>query len=192
MGSLTPTGHVWAFLSVGAAVLCCSGCYLPYWIQGKLLGRVDASFNSFRRCNFPRSSPQGTVDIVIQCARYSRWKDIPSVWWQASTVLVAVGCVLSIIVAVVATSACCLDHVIHTTTAKLAGYMQLLASLVVSGGVAIYPLGLDNREVRDCCGPGAHAFSLGNCRVSYSVYLVVAALLLLLVCFSLNPMIARS
>lgn len=40
--------------------------------QGRLLGKVDAYFGNFRRCNYPRTSPQG-VDIVLQCARYSRY-----------------------------------------------------------------------------------------------------------------------
>jgi hypothetical protein len=31
--SLTGVGILWATLSLAAALLCCSGFYLPFWIQ---------------------------------------------------------------------------------------------------------------------------------------------------------------
>ena len=40
-------------------------------LQGRLLGKVDAYFSAFRRCNYPRVSPQGVVEIVQECGRYS-------------------------------------------------------------------------------------------------------------------------
>ncbi|KAG8307937.1 hypothetical protein J6590_006913 [Homalodisca vitripennis] len=191
MGTLTGPGYLWALLSVAAAVLCCSGFYLPFWVQGRILGRVDAYFNSFRRCNYPKLGPQGVVEIVMQCARYSRWRDIPSGWWQISTVLLSLACVLTIIVAVMAMSACCIDYVIHTATARTAGNLQLLAGVLVCSGLMIYPLGWDNREVRDCCGSSAHVYTLGNCRLSWSLYLLAAAVAVLLTCFVLSPSISR-
>ncbi|XP_026479541.1 LHFPL tetraspan subfamily member 6 protein-like [Ctenocephalides felis] len=69
--SLTPVGVVWACLSFCAAMLCCTGFYLPFWIQGRLLGKVDAYFSSFRRCNYPRVSASGGIEIVQECGRYS-------------------------------------------------------------------------------------------------------------------------
>uniref|UniRef100_V9IIS5 Lipoma HMGIC fusion partner-like 1 protein n=1 Tax=Apis cerana TaxID=7461 RepID=V9IIS5_APICE len=78
---------LWATLSTVASILACSGFYLPYWIQGRLLGKADAYFGSFRRCNYPRIRAANTApEIVYECARYSSFWDIPSGWWQASTV----------------------------------------------------------------------------------------------------------
>ncbi|XP_031333186.1 LHFPL tetraspan subfamily member 6 protein-like isoform X2 [Photinus pyralis] len=122
--SLTAAGFVWATLSLMAAILCCTGFYLPYWIQGRLLGKVDAYFNSFRRCNYPRVSPEGIVEIVEECGRYTRFWDIPSPWWQASTVLVGTGSALSLLIAVTATAACCIKYVVYSTTARIAGILQ--------------------------------------------------------------------
>uniref|UniRef100_A0A1B6BX06 LHFPL tetraspan subfamily member 6 protein n=1 Tax=Clastoptera arizonana TaxID=38151 RepID=A0A1B6BX06_9HEMI len=184
--SLSGTGFVWAFLSLVAAFLCCSGFYLPFWIQGRLMGKVDAYFSSFRRCNYPRVTSQGVVEIVMECGRYSRFGDIPSPWWQASTVLVGIGSALSLLVAVTATAACCITYVIHTATAKIAGTVQLLVALLVSGGVAVYPVGWDNREVRDCCGSTSHMYKLGTCQLSWSVYLLCAAVAILILCFALS------
>ncbi|XP_075232020.1 LHFPL tetraspan subfamily member 6 protein-like [Lycorma delicatula] len=184
--SLTSIGICWAFLSLVAALLCCSGFYLPFWIQGRLLGKVDAYFSSFRRCNYPRVTSQGVVEIVHECGRYSRFWDIPSPWWQASTVLVGLGSALSLLVAVTALAACCISYVIHTATARVAGCIQLTAAVLVCGGGAVYPVGWDNREVRDCCGNASHVYKLGNCQLSWSVYLLGISVFLLIICFGLS------
>ncbi|XP_008201156.1 LHFPL tetraspan subfamily member 6 protein isoform X1 [Tribolium castaneum] len=163
--SLTGVGILWATLSLAAALLCCSGFYLPFWIQGRLLGKVDAYFSSFRRCNYPRVSPQGVVEIVQECGRYSKFWDIPSPWWQASTVLVGTGSALSLLIAVTATAACCITYVVHSGTARVAGSLQLTAALLVIVGAAVYPVGWDNREVRESCGNSSHIYRLGESRL---------------------------
>lgn len=56
-----------------------------------------------------------------------RFNDIPSVWWQISTILIGGATAITMIVAVSAVSACCVTHVIQKSTAKVAGYLQLLA-----------------------------------------------------------------
>ncbi|KAK9871642.1 hypothetical protein WA026_014086, partial [Henosepilachna vigintioctopunctata] len=53
--------------------------------------------------------------------------DIPSPWWQASTVLVGTGSAISLLIAVTATAACCITYVIHSGNAKIAGSAQLLS-----------------------------------------------------------------
>ncbi|XP_066994964.1 LHFPL tetraspan subfamily member 6 protein-like [Anabrus simplex] len=184
--SLTGVGILWAFLSLAAALLCCTGFYLPFWIQGRLLGKVDAYFSSFRRCNYPRVSPQGIIEIVEECGRYSRFWDIPSPWWQASTILVGVGSALSLLVGTTATAACCITYVVHTGTARIAGALQLFAALLVCSGAAVYPVGWDNREVRESCGNSSNVYRLGSCRLSWSVYLLGCAVGLLLLCFGLS------
>ncbi|XP_044761489.1 LHFPL tetraspan subfamily member 6 protein-like [Coccinella septempunctata] len=184
--SLTGVGILWATLSLAAALLCCTGFYLPFWIQGRLLGKVDAYFSSFRRCNYPRVNPQGVVEIVVECGRYSRFWDIPSPWWQASTILVGTGSALSLLIAVTATAACCITYVIHSGNAKIAGSAQLLSALLVIGGAAVYPVGWDNREMRESCGNSSQIYRLGTCQLSWSAYLLAFAVLLLLVCFCLS------
>ncbi|GJQ74693.1 hypothetical protein Trydic_g21544 [Trypoxylus dichotomus] len=149
--------------------------WYPVLRQGRLLGKVDAYFSSFRRCNYPKVSPQGGVEIIEECGRYSRFWDIPSPWWQASTVLVGTGSALSLLVAVTATAACCITYVVHTGSARIAGSLQLTAALLVVGGAAIYPVGWDNREVRESCGNQSHVYKLGTCQLSWSVYLLSSA-----------------
>ncbi|KAK9759257.1 Lipoma HMGIC fusion partner-like protein [Popillia japonica] len=60
------------------------------------------------------------------------------------------------------------------------------AALLVIGGAAIYPIGWDNREVRESCGNQSHIYKLGTCHLYWSVYLLSSAVLLLLTCFGLS------
>uniref|UniRef100_A0A8D8X4D5 Lipoma HMGIC fusion partner homolog n=1 Tax=Cacopsylla melanoneura TaxID=428564 RepID=A0A8D8X4D5_9HEMI len=189
--SLSCVGVLWAFLSLTAAILCCTGFYVPFWIQGRLMDKVDAYFGSFRRCNYPRVTSGGVVEIVQECGRYSNFKDIPSVWWQVTTILAGAGSAITLIVAVTAISACCVSYVIHPATAKLAGAMQFIAAALVLVGVAIYPMGWDNREVRESCGNLSNVYKLGTCQLSWSLYLLSAAVIILLLCFSLSFCAAR-
>ncbi|XP_065219080.1 LHFPL tetraspan subfamily member 6 protein-like isoform X2 [Planococcus citri] len=189
--TLSGVGMCWAFLSVTASVLCCSGYYLPYWIQGRLFGRADTYFGPFRRCNYPKVNSLGLIDIIYECGRYSKFSDIPSIWWQCTTILVGLGCALTLLVAITATSACCFSHIIQNSTAKAAGVLQLIAALLVCGGGAVYPVGWDNRELKQSCGNSSAVYKLGTCQLSWSVYLLGSAVALLLLCFALSFCSAR-
>lgn len=67
---------------------------------------------------------QPHADFPLNCFRF--W-DIPSPWWQASTILVGVASGLSLLVGVTAAAACCVTYVVHTGTARAAGFIQLCA-----------------------------------------------------------------
>ncbi|XP_015364966.1 PREDICTED: lipoma HMGIC fusion partner-like 1 protein isoform X1 [Diuraphis noxia] len=184
--TLTVAGMCWATLSLAASFLCSFGFYLPFWIQGRLMDKADAYFSSFRRCNYPRLMSDGTVALVHECGRYAKFNDIPSVWWQISTILIGGATAITVIVAVSAVSACCVTHVIQKSTAKVAGYLQLLAAALVSSGGAIYPIGWDNREVKESCGNISGPYKLGTCHLSWSVYMLGSSVALLLLCFYLS------
>lgn len=125
--SLTPTGVVWAFLSLVASLISATGFYLPFWISGNLSDGTEVSFGSFRRCNYPRLTSEGVLVMVRECGRYTAFSDIPSASWQAATVSVGLGAALALLVAFTALSACCLADVITKTTARILGLVQLLA-----------------------------------------------------------------
>ncbi|XP_046429865.1 LHFPL tetraspan subfamily member 6 protein-like isoform X3 [Neodiprion fabricii] len=153
---------IWATLSIIASVFACSGFYLPYWIQGRLLGKADAYFSSFRRCNYPRlRAPNAAPEIVYECARYSSFWDIPSAWWQASTVTIGVGVALAVIttLTLLAAASSFLPHILRMTRPTRAlGSLQLLA---------------------------------GKCSVSWSAHLLLGSVALLLLCFGLSFCAAR-
>ncbi|XP_026667750.1 LHFPL tetraspan subfamily member 1 protein-like isoform X4 [Ceratina calcarata] len=123
---------LWATLSTVASILACSGFYLPYWIQGRLLGKADAYFSSFRRCNYPRiRAPNTAPEIVYECARYSSFWDIPSGWWQATTVTMGIGVAIAVIGALtlLAAASSFLPHILKTPKqTRLLGSLQLLAA----------------------------------------------------------------
>ncbi|XP_072755676.1 LHFPL tetraspan subfamily member 1 protein isoform X4 [Anoplolepis gracilipes] len=153
---------LWATLSTIASILACSGFYLPYWIQGRLLGKADAYFSSFRRCNYPRiRAPNATPEIVYECARYSSFWDIPSAWWQASTVTMGIGVAIAVIGALtlLAAASSFLPHILKTPKhTRILGSLQLLA---------------------------------GKCSVSWSSHLLVGSVALLMLCFGLSFCAAR-
>ncbi|XP_076057545.1 LHFPL tetraspan subfamily member 6 protein-like [Oratosquilla oratoria] len=189
--SLTGVGVVWAVLSLTATLLLCTGFYLPYWIKGSLAGDTNTYFGSFRRCNYPRLNAFGQVEIVRECGRYSSFWSIPSAWWQVTTVLVGVGAGLSLLVAVTALAACCLTHVIHTTSARAAGMLQFIAGLLVAAGGALYPLGWDNREVREACNGTSAAYQLGTCEIWWASWSLVVGAALLWACSLLSCRASR-
>ncbi|XP_070528275.1 LHFPL tetraspan subfamily member 6 protein isoform X1 [Cardiocondyla obscurior] len=164
---------LWATLSTVASILACSGFYLPYWIQGRLMGKADAYFSSFRRCNYPRiRTPNAPPEIVYECARYSSFWDIPSAWWQASTVTMGIGVAIAVIGALtlLAAASSFLPHILKTPRhSRILGSLQLLAAAMICGGLVMYPIGWDNREVRESCGKGANVYNLGE-YLTFSVH----------------------
>ncbi|XP_076363239.1 LHFPL tetraspan subfamily member 6 protein-like isoform X2 [Tachypleus tridentatus] len=124
--SLTATGVFWACLSLAAAILICSGFYLPFWLQGALFNSTEVSFGSFRRCSYPRMEEDGGFQIVHECGRYTTFHDIPSVSWQISTITVGFGASTSLLVAFTTISACCVADVVTKRAARVLGLVQTL------------------------------------------------------------------
>ncbi|XP_046623606.1 arrestin domain-containing protein 17-like isoform X1 [Neodiprion virginianus] len=160
---------IWATLSIIASVFACSGFYLPYWIQGRLLGKADAYFSSFRRCNYPRlRAPNAAPEIVYECARYSSFWDIPSAWWQASTVTIGVGVALAVIttLTLLAAASSFLPHILRMTRPTRAlGSLQLLADSKSWGsmGLSRFEIILDN----------PYGIYYAGCPISGNVYIDV-------------------
>ncbi|KAL8618882.1 hypothetical protein ACOMHN_000889 [Nucella lapillus] len=113
------------------------------------------------------SSSQG-VEVVLECGRYTEFTDIPSVWWQIGTVICGTGSALALLVAMTGAWALCVRYVLTKGTAKVAAGMQLMAGLLIGGGMALYPLGWENREFRQVCGPSASVFRLALRLLSHS------------------------
>ncbi|KAI5723620.1 hypothetical protein M8J76_008809 [Diaphorina citri] len=190
-GDLTNVGILWALLSLVAAVLCCSGFYIPFWVQGRL-DRYPAYFSSFRRCGFLKYDARRKLLLMDHgCGRYENFKDIPSGWWQLTTIFVGFGGTVAMIIAITAMSACCISYVVQKSTAKVAGGVQLFAALMISIGVAVYPLGWDNPEMKEACGGLSSPYKLGSCDLSWSIWLLVAAILVLITCTFLSIFAAK-
>ncbi|XP_047342941.1 LHFPL tetraspan subfamily member 6 protein-like isoform X2 [Vespa velutina] len=132
--------------------------------KGRLLGKADAYFSSFRRCNYPRiRAPNATPEIVYECARYSSFWDIPSAWWQASTVTMGIGVSIAVIGALtlLAAASSFLPHILRTPKhTRLLGSIHFIAATMICGGLVMYPIGWDNQEVRESCGKAANVYNL--------------------------------
>ena len=124
---LSCVGGLWAVLSLVSTGLSCVGFYMPYWLQGTMVNNTPTYLGVFRRCNYLSIGDDARLDIVMECGRYTTFTDIPSLWWQISTVTVGVGCGLMMLVAFTALFGCCVRGVITPTTARVARFLQLLA-----------------------------------------------------------------
>ena len=134
-GSLTAKGKFWAFISILAAGAAGTCFYWPDWVNGT--ARLAIAKNStfeyglFRRCNYIErqvvNETQVELNLREACGRYETFSDIPSVWWQACTILVGVGAGLLILVALTALFAVFLEDVCSRALAYVAGGTQLLA-----------------------------------------------------------------
>ncbi|XP_047342947.1 LHFPL tetraspan subfamily member 6 protein-like isoform X5 [Vespa velutina] len=163
--------------------------------KGRLLGKADAYFSSFRRCNYPRiRAPNATPEIVYECARYSSFWDIPSAWWQASTVTMGIGVSIAVIGALtlLAAASSFLPHILRTPKhTRLLGSIHFIAATMICGGLVMYPIGWDNQEVRESCGKAANVYNLGKCSLSWSSHLLIGSVILLMLCFGLSFCAAR-
>uniref|UniRef100_A0A8D8M6Q2 Lipoma HMGIC fusion partner n=1 Tax=Cacopsylla melanoneura TaxID=428564 RepID=A0A8D8M6Q2_9HEMI len=75
-GDLTNVGVLWALLSLVAAVLCCSGFYIPFWVQGRL-DKYPAHFSSFRRCGFLKYDARRRILLMDHgCGRYEKYVQV--------------------------------------------------------------------------------------------------------------------
>uniref|UniRef100_T1IZR1 LHFPL tetraspan subfamily member 6 protein n=1 Tax=Strigamia maritima TaxID=126957 RepID=T1IZR1_STRMM len=196
--SLTGTGVVWALISLVSAALASTAFYLPYWLHGTLPSfnnntskTHDVYFGSFRRCNYPKLTPQGDIVLVAECGRYTTFSHVPSVSWQVSTVLVGGASAVALLVAFTAVMACCVTDIINQSTARAAGLVQLVAAVLMCVGLVIYPNGWHAREVREACGGVSEAFVLGTCQLSYSYYTMCGTVVTLLICVCMSLKASR-
>jgi len=140
--SLSIVGVIWSVLSLSATLITCVGYFMPYWLSGeKLPGNSGAllrqtSFGTFRRCGYSYlavKTQTATSDagverhFVVGCGRYKTFQDIPSVWWQASTVLVGSGCCLAIVVVAAGLLCCCVSDAMSRRLGITACLVQLAA-----------------------------------------------------------------
>jgi len=184
---LTVSGVIWTFLSLAAAILNSAGYYVPYWIVGSYHNNsIPVAFGSFRRCNYPRLTNEGNIEIVIECGRYMTFGDIPTLSWQISTIVMGLGAAASLLVAFTIVAGCCLSDVITQTTAKAMGGIQLIAALLLTSGAVFYPLGWGTTEVKDACGGISDAYKLGTCQLSWSSYMLLCGTGFLYICFILS------
>jgi len=140
--SLSLVGIIWTILSLSATVMACASFFMPYWLSGELLpinGGVvvrQTSFGTFRRCGYsysPLKTPTAAAGggarghFVTECGRYKSFQDIPSIWWQATTVLVGCGCCLSVVVVSAGLLCCCINDAMSQCLGIGACLLQLAA-----------------------------------------------------------------
>jgi len=181
--SLSNIGIIWSILSFSSSVLMSAGFYFPYWIRGTIPhSTLDSSFGIFRVCTYLIRLKDGSSRWMNECGRFTDFWDIPSVWWQAASVVMGVGCVLSLLISCAALICCCTPDSTTKSLAILAGGLQAVVVVFVACGCVIYPLGWDNAQVFRVCGRHSGKYSLGQCTMAWAFYATVTGALGTLIC----------
>ncbi|XP_060578883.1 LHFPL tetraspan subfamily member 6 protein-like [Ruditapes philippinarum] len=193
MSGLSGIGVFWAFSSFISSAILCVGYFMPYWITGQLLIQLNGKseqtvpvhFGIFRRCNYPALNAAGEVSVVLECGRYTTFKDIPSTSWQITTLVNGLACGICLLVSLTAMFGVCIKGVVIPTVARSAGILQMCSGLLMVTGVSIYPKGLDSPEIQQACGNTSRSYNLGDCSFSWCFYITAVAIVVTLVCSAL-------
>ncbi|RUS71182.1 hypothetical protein EGW08_021052 [Elysia chlorotica] len=189
--SATYVGKFWAVTSFVASIATAIGFYFPYWIRGYYVPpygdeNFPMYFGTFRRCSYLRLTSDKFVELVDGCGRYSNFEDIPSIWWQITTITVGTGVCISLVLSLTGLIALCITDVVTTNIARVAGLLQMAAGLLIGGGVAIYPNGWSSAEVRQACGGFSSPYVLGECSLCWAFYVTCVGGAAILLCATLT------
>ncbi|XP_013410515.1 transmembrane protein 211-like [Lingula anatina] len=176
----TPISLLWTLLSMLVAASCAFSFMQPYWI-------IDFeqwnSFGIYSFCYQENHSPDRTVHHH-HCRIYGGHFDFsffPSSAWQASCVLFGGGCAFLCFAAILAITSLCLPSACDKKVALSAGYMQLVAVLIMIAGLIVYPFGLDSRLVSYYCGKTG-IFNSGDCHFGWAYMLGIVGTALAMFC----------
>jgi hypothetical protein len=178
---LTYIGYCWTLMSMSATLCILAGFYIPFLLIGMI--QVDSIatntyFGLYRRCHYPVfDSTLQKIRLDFICGRYSTFDDIPSLFWQIATCSVGFGACLALLISLIAIPACCFKDIVSRTSALAMGIAQIISgmnsllncfqlllmlAISIAVGCLLYPLGWDNREVRDACGQLSGKYLLGD------------------------------
>ncbi|XP_065179488.1 LHFPL tetraspan subfamily member 6 protein-like [Sycon ciliatum] len=202
-GSMTACGWLWATISIAAAGAACTSFYWADWVHGQTrlpysVGQnATFRFGLFRRCNYIQVNQSSTslnqeVTLRTECGRYQNFDDIPSVYWQTSTVLFGVAAGLLVLVALTAFFALFLEDVCNKTLSRAAGVLQGVAALSMAVTLFLYPVGWDAESVKDeACGPDAGSYKPGSCSIGVAFYIGIGATVVAILATVMSPLSQR-
>lgn len=183
--NLTTIGVWWVLLSTLSALLASAGFILPYWIEGNIYNST-VYLGVFRRCNFLIKRDDGLSVLEKACGRYASFQDIPSEAWNASTIMIGIGCGFLLLIAFTAIFSCCFKDVVTKSTARLGGAFQFLAGFLLGISCGIYPSGWGSVEFQQACGNEANFYKLGHCKLGWAFFIFVAGTGLSFICAALS------
>ena len=136
--SLSCIGMLWSLFSFLSMLATFVGFFMPFWITGHLSAperpnqTAATHFGLWRRCNYLILTKRDTLDIQEACGRYADFTDIPTIWWKIATVLVGVGCALSVFISFLGLLTCCISKVMSKNLAKTTAVFQFIAGKYIN------------------------------------------------------------
>ncbi|XP_077865444.1 LHFPL tetraspan subfamily member 6 protein-like [Saccoglossus kowalevskii] len=180
--TMTPLAVFWTLMSLALAAACCVSFVAPTWFL-KPDGLNLASFGLYSYClHDPR---EGIVCHIFGGGRFDLMT-LPVGVWQAAVVLFGGGCIMCVLGSLLSLISLFCHTNTHKTLALFAGYVQIVSVLIMSAGLLLFPLGLDNTFVRQYCGNTA-IFNSGDCDIGWGYMLAVMSTAISMFC----PVLAK-
>ncbi len=128
--SYTIPAYIWAFLSILAAIIAPFGLYFSNWLERQNDSGNWDSVSSFRVC-------RNRSRIDTDCSSYLTFDQIPSVEWQAVTLLMGIGACFLVLVALTSIFGFCITKLFNTAVVVLTFAFQLIGGECIFDKIVI-------------------------------------------------------
>ncbi|XP_002741131.1 LHFPL tetraspan subfamily member 2 protein-like [Saccoglossus kowalevskii] len=200
---MTCRSLLWTLLSLAAALAMSAAVITPQWLIGKpqkigLSTDDDLSTRQYSDLNDDYYTPSIGIynrctklhkfeEFVDNCATYvNGFSELPSNYWKASTVFLAIGLLLLCMVVMTSVFSCCIRSLCKKSIFTISGLLQAIAGLFLILGLVLYPAGWGAPRIKELCGEDAGAFQIGDCHPGWAFYTAIGATCLAFVCAVLS------
>ncbi|KAG8181812.1 hypothetical protein JTE90_001467 [Oedothorax gibbosus] len=182
---------LWTILSILVTITCTIGFVETEWLvrENNTLVAEDRELTIL---TYDRSSLVYTLGMFNMCYRDMKQTSFhchrfgvtrfPSVSWQGTCILYGTGCVLQGCGAVLLLMSLMYKGDVRRIGAHLVSHAYVLAGLLQTLSLLLYPLILDTHVGRLHCGPEAHAYGPHLCRIGWAYVAATAGTLLTFYC----------
>ncbi|XP_077996534.1 LHFPL tetraspan subfamily member 7 protein-like [Glandiceps talaboti] len=177
--TMTPLSVFWTLLSLALSAGCCVSFVAPMWFLKD--DGLELDLSSFGLYSYCLHEPRDKITCRIFGGGRFDLMTLPVGVWQAAVVLYGGGCIMCVLGALLALFSLFCTTDTHQKLALFAGYVQIVAVLIMCAGLILFPLGLDNKFVRHYCGDTA-IFNAGDCQIGWGYMLAIMSAAIAMFC----------
>ncbi|KAK4300498.1 hypothetical protein Pmani_027281 [Petrolisthes manimaculis] len=163
-------GVLWGVFTICFAIINIVVFVQPQWIGDTQDSKGTGYFGLWQWC-LVAGGGVGGLECRGKLDDFSTLLNTPSV---VATVLVGLSVLLTLLTIC---SMLLFFFVRSSTVFHIAGWMQLLAAVLLGVGVAVFPAGWAAAEVREVCGPTARQYNVGECGLRWAFILAIIGIL---------------
>ncbi|XP_060551096.1 LHFPL tetraspan subfamily member 2a protein-like [Ruditapes philippinarum] len=198
----------WTLLTIATTQIMIASVMSPQWMIGferktGLLTLKDIDNNTVSDGSKDMFKP--TIGIINRCTRLHKFQNIlkrencatfvrdfampnsqfPDAW-KASFVFFCVGSVLLVYTMGASVMSICVQSMCGKSIFNVSGLIQSIAGLFCVIGLLLYPVGWSSEKVKFYCGEQSAAYNMDMCKLGWSFYLCIFAVIMVFVCSILS------